>query len=433
MRLASGLEFSSWESFDMAAGYRDDNRYMASEKYDVVVVGGGPAGLRAAELTSAAGRRTLLADHKPSVGRKFLVAGRGGLNLTHSEPVENFLARYGESSARWETMLAEFSPAELRAWAAGLGIETFIGTSGRVFPLTKQAAPLLRRWIERLRKQGVSFRPRHALAGLRRAKNGEWTVDFTTAQGLAKIPTRAVILALGGASWPQTGSDGGWVNLLAEMGVAIAPLLPANCGYEVEWSPDFLAQAEGLPLKNIGVRAGGESVAGELLITKYGLEGGALYLLGRALRAMEKPALEIDLKPAFTAEQLAGKIRHAKSAHLLDQATQAWKLGPVAVALLQARAPFDSAANLAALAKAYPLTLRGPRPVDEAISSAGGVKWSELDDHLMLKSHPGVFCAGEMIDWDAPTGGYLIQGCFSTAACAARGLLLQLDHDFNDY
>jgi hypothetical protein len=395
---------------------------MGSEKYDVLVVGGGPAGLRAAEVTSAAGLRTVLADHKPSVGRKFLVAGRGGLNLTHSEPVEIFPGRYGSSAVRWQSLLADFSPGDLRAWADGLGIETFIGTSGRVFPLTKQAAPLLRRWIERLRKQGVSFRPRHGLAGFR-AKNGEWEVKFTTPQGPVLLQTRAVILALGGASWPQTGSDGGWVPLFTKAGIRVTPVAPANCGYEVDWPPEFLAQAEGLPLKNVVVRAGDESVAGELLITKYGLEGGALYQAGRALRTMAQPKIEIDLKPAFTEEQLAAKIRHAQGTHLLDQATRAWRLNRVAIALLQLRAPFASTGELATLAKGYSLTLRGPRPIEEVISTAGGVSWEELDDSLMLKRCPGIFCAGEMIDWDAPTGGYLIQGCFSTATRAAKGTL----------
>jgi uncharacterized flavoprotein (TIGR03862 family) len=396
---------------------------MRFEKYDVLVVGGGPAGLRAAEVVSAGGRRTLLADHKPSVGRKFLVAGRGGLNLTHSEPVENFPARYGEASGRWKNLLRDFSPDDLRAWAKGLGIETFIGTSGRVFPMTKQAAPLLRRWIERLREQGVSFRARHELIDFARTDQDAWKVDFQTPRGIVQIETRALILSLGGASWPQTGSDGGWASLLAKKGVHLTPFVAANCGYEVEWPAEFLAHAEGKPLKNVVVRAGGESVSGELLVTKYGLEGGALYQLGRTLRKLEKPQLEIDLKPAFTAEKLAAKLGNVTAPHLVKHAAQAWKLGPAAGALLRWRGPFASVEAITKLAKACPLDLRGPRPIDEAISTAGGVCWDELDDNLMLKTLPGIFCAGEMIDWDAPTGGYLIQGCFSTATRAAKGAL----------
>jgi len=399
---------------------------MDSEKYDVLVVGGGPAGLRAAELVSAAGLRTVLADHKPSVGRKFLVAGRGGLNLTHCAPVENFSGRYSGPAERWQSLLAGFSPGDLRAWAEDLGIETFVGTSGRVFPLTKQAAPLLRRWIERLRRQGVSFRPRYGLAGFRRMENGEWEVEFTMPKGAVTLRVRAVILALGGASWPQTGSDGGWVRLFTQAGIAVTPLAPANCGYEADWPSGFLEQAEGLPLKNVVVRAGGESVAGELLITKYGLEGGAIYQLGRELRTMPQPKIEIDLKPGFTTGQLVDKLTYnmhtaKEPSSPLEVAVRAWRLSRVAHYLLHMRAQFGSIRDLAALAKAYPLVLRGPRPIEEAISTAGGVSWEELDDDLMLKRWPGIFCAGEMIDWDAPTGGYLIQGCFSTATRAARG------------
>jgi uncharacterized flavoprotein (TIGR03862 family) len=396
---------------------------MASEKIDVLIVGGGPAGLRAAELISARGLKTVLADHKLSVGRKFLVAGRGGLNLTHSEPVEKFPARYGDSAERWQKLLADFSPDDLRAWAKGLGVETFVGTSGRVFPTTKQAAPLLRRWVERLREQGVSFRPRHELAAFRRVENGALEVDFITSQGGITFQTRVLILALGGASWPQTGSEGGWIDLFTQAGIAVTPFAAANCGYEVGWPSEFLATAEGLPLKNIVVMANGESAPGELLVTKYGLEGGALYQLGRALRSMPHPEIALDLKPAFSPARLASKIGHAKGAHLLDEAARAWHLGRAAIALLQLHAPFASAEKLIEKVKAYPIRLRGPRPIAEAISTAGGVSWDDLDDRLMLKGWPGIFCAGEMIDWEAPTGGYLIQGCFSTATCAALGAL----------
>jgi uncharacterized flavoprotein (TIGR03862 family) len=432
---------------------------------DVLIIGGGPAGLRAAELVSAAGLRTVLADHKPSVGRKFLVAGRGGLNLTHSEPVEHFPLRYGTEKNRWRDLLADFSPDDLRAWAKDLGIETFIGTSGRVFPESKQAAPLLRRWIERLRRQGVSFRPRHKLIGFRtvafdlratvpsevaaavfsddvarsRARESvelkppthvggqlgkdSWEVTFSTPEGETIFQARAVIFALGGASWPQTGSDGGWVKLFSHAGIPLTPFAPANCGYEVGWTPEFLSQAEGLPLKNIVVRAEGESVAGELLITKYGIEGGALYQLGRTLRGMKKPSITIDLKPTFSLDHLTSKLRAATGADsLLDKATRVWRLGPAARALLSLHAPYDSTEKLIELVRAFPLSLLGPRPIEEAISSAGGVPWDELDDQLMLKRCPGLFCAGEMIDWDAPTGGYLLQGCFSTATRAALGV-----------
>jgi uncharacterized flavoprotein (TIGR03862 family) len=390
---------------------------MPGDSCEVLVIGGGPAGLRAAELTSAAGFRTILADRMPSVGRKFLVAGKGGLNLTHSEPLEKFVTRYGDDG-RWQSLLADFFPDDLRAWAEGLGIETFIGTSGRVFPTTKQAAPLLRRWIARLKEQKVDFRVRHEWTGL--VPREGWDVSFRTPKGDAILHARAVVLALGGGSWPETGSNGSWTSILGNAGITITPLVPANCGYEVDWPANFLHESDGKPLKNIVATAGTESVAGELLVTKYGLEGGALYQLGRALRGMEKPLLTLDLKPAFSAQQLVDKL-NAHSGASLDNAARAWKLSPAAKALL-GLCPVPSANALAALAKSFPLALRGPRPIDEAISSAGGVAWAELDEGLMLRRLPGVFCAGEMIDWEAPTGGYLLQGCFATATRAARGV-----------
>jgi uncharacterized flavoprotein (TIGR03862 family) len=390
---------------------------MAHDACDVLVIGGGPAGLRAAELASGSGYRVIVADRMPSVGRKFLVAGRGGLNLTHSDPVERFVKRYGDTD-RWRALLADFAPDELRAWAEDLGIETFVGTSGRVFPATKQAAPLLRRWVARLKKQGVEFRLRHEWTGL--APRDGWEVNFRLPHDNATLRARAVVLALGGGSWPQTGSNGAWVSILGQAGVAITPLAPANCGYEVSWTAAFLQTAEGQPLKNIVVRAGEESVTGELLITCYGLEGGALYQLSHSLRGMEHPQLSIDLKPTFTVEQLLAKVP-SDAKDLLEMAARAWKLSPVAKALLGLHA-VSSAHDLAALVKAFPIPLRGPRPLEEAISTAGGVAWPELDEHLMLRRLPGVFCAGEMIDWDAPTGGYLLQGCFSTATRAALGV-----------
>jgi uncharacterized flavoprotein (TIGR03862 family) len=394
---------------------------MSTDTCDALVIGGGPAGLRAAELLSASGAKVILADQMPSAGRKFLIAGRGGLNLTHSEPLEDFVRRYGEPQERWRDLLAEFSPDDLRAWAKDLGIETFIGTSRRVFPVGKQAAPLLRRWIDRLRKQGVVFRFRHFLTAFRPAKNEGWEVEFKRPADGVSVHARAIIFALGGASWPQTGSDGAWTRFFEEARIPLIPLAAANVGYEATWPKDFLAQAEGLPLKNIVVRSGGEEAPGELLITKYGLEGGALYQLGRVLRMQKKPQIEIDLKPSFSPEQLAKKLRSTPwQEDSLDRATVAWKLGPVARALLEISVVVDNDEELVRLAKALPVALERPRPIAEAISTAGGVAWEALDADLMLRGYPGLFCAGEMIAWDAPTGGYLLQGCFATGTRAGQ-------------
>jgi uncharacterized flavoprotein (TIGR03862 family) len=357
------------------------------------------------------------------VGRKFLVAGRGGLNLTHSEPVENFPARYSAEPERWRDLLATFPPEDIRSWAGQLGIETFIGTSGRVFPTGKQAAPLLRRWVERLREQGVQFAPRHDWAGFRAEEKGLIEAEFITPSGPLLHHARALVLALGGASWPQTGSNGKWISIVQEAGVRVVSLTPANCGYEVDWPPDFLEVAEGAPLKNLVVHAGKAEAAGELLVTRHGLEGGALYQLGRALRAIAAPQIQIDLKPTFTVEQLSVKLAAIRGPDRLIRAATAWRLTPAMSALLGLQAPFSSDHALALAAKSVSVILREPRPIAEAISSSGGIAWEELDTNLMLRKIPGVFCAGEMIDWDAPTGGYLLQGCLATGTRAGRGAI----------
>jgi len=385
----------------------------------IAIIGGGPAGLRAAEVASGGGASVSLYEAKPSVGRKFLVAGRGGLNLTKSEPREQFAQRYlgPDEGGRWPSLLAAFDSDALREWASALGIETFVASTGRVYPRELKAAQLLRRWVQRLRERGVSFAVNHRWQKL--TPGSPLTLEFHVHGASSQVSADAVVLALGGGSWPQTGSDGSWTTILRDLGVNVAPLQPANCGWEVPWPPSVLAAAEGKALKNLVVRAGTEEVSGELLVTSYGLEGGAIYQLGPALRAMSEPVLTIDFKPAFTVEQLVAKLGGA-SKNLTQLALQRWRLSEASMAVVQ-HAFADSTASahaLAAAVKACTLRLTGPRPIAEAISSAGGVSWSELDDDLMLRRLPGVFVAGEMIDWEAPTGGYLIQGCFATGTRA---------------
>jgi len=383
----------------------------------VLVIGGGPAGLHAADVANAAGAHVILCDAQRSVGRKFLVAGRGGLNLTHGEPVENFPARYVDEPERWRDLLRDFGPAELRAWAADLGVETYVGTSGRIFPRGQKAAGLLRAWIRRLRARGVEFRTGARLVNFARQEN-QWSVEFQTADDKFFISADSIVLALGGASWPETGSDGIWPEILGAHGVEITPWQSANCGWNVDWSPELLTRAEGLPLKNLTVRAGEESVSGELLITRHGLEGGAIYRLGRTLRSMSEPCLTLDFKPQLTVEAMRERIANLPPTEWF----RAWKLSKAAIALFETK--FANHRNdierTIALVKNFPIALRGPRPIAEAISSAGGVPWRELDEKLMLRELPGVFVAGEMIDWEAPTGGYLLQGCFTTATRAGR-------------
>ena len=360
------------------------------------------------------------------MGRKFLVAGRGGLNLTHAEPRERFATRYTapeQPAGWWPALLAEFDAEALRQWAGGLGVETFVASSGRVYPRELKAAPLLRRWVHRLRESGVRFALDHRWTHLRTGTR--WQMDFQNVDEVRTVEADAVILALGGGSWPETGSDGGWVSVLEHLHVSVAPLTAANCGWELSWPAAVLAQAEGRPLKNITVRAGETTATGELLVTKYGLEGGALYPLGPALRAMLEPEVIIDFKPAHTVAQLVKKLGNCPR-NFLAEARSRWNLGDATFAILEnlpGHAPFTSAESLATTVKGCALRLAGPRPLAEAISSAGGVRWSELDSSLMLRRLPGVFVAGEMIDWDAPTGGYLMQGCFATGTRAGRGAL----------
>jgi len=376
------------------------------------VIGGGPAGLRAAEVAAMAGLRVTLYDAKPSCGRKFLVAGKGGLNLTHGESPDRFVTRYtgpDQPEEIWENLISGFDPGALRAWAADLGVETFQATSGRVYPKALKAAPLLRRWIERLRGLGVRLEMNHRLVSL----DGSRRLGFSNGH---TATADAVILALGGGSWAKTGSDGGWTRIFEKLAVSVHPLAPANCGWEHEWSEATLA-AEGQPLKNIHVRAGERTAIGELMLTRYGLEGGAIYQLGATLRSMDEPAISIDFKPTFTQEQLVAKMESVRRDFLKEAAIR-WKLSEPAVAILAEKSHTD-AASLAREVKNCRIPLTRPRPIDEAISSAGGVCWSEIDSSLMLKKFPGIFLAGEMIDWEAPTGGYLMQGCFATATHAA--------------
>jgi uncharacterized flavoprotein (TIGR03862 family) len=364
-------------------------------------------------------------DAKASVGRKFLVAGRGGLNLTHEQPHADFVSQYSgptPAASFWDALLKEFDAGALRRWAAELGVETFAATTGRVYPREFKSAQLLRRWVHRLRESGVRFAMNHQWMALHpRAASGPLAVEFNAAGRTVTIHADAVVFAMGGASWPETGSDGGWVARFEQLSMGVTPLCSSNCGWETDWPQAVLDLAEGHPLKNIRGSVDALSVAGELMITKYGLEGGVIYKLGPALRAMVAPELVLDLKPAHSEEALIRKLGMCRK-HFLREARSRWRLDEAAFALLQMQcgdaADFPDAASTARAAKACRVRLRGPRPIAEAISSAGGVRWSELDDSLMVRRLPGVFVAGEMIDWDAPTGGYLMQGCFATGTRA---------------
>jgi uncharacterized flavoprotein (TIGR03862 family) len=396
---------------------------MTEHKRRVAIIGGGPAGLRAAEVALGKGALVTLYDAKPSVGRKFLVAGKSGLNLTNSAEFEDFLAHYSGRDFpvdRWRDYLKGFDNYHLSDWAYDLGVETFAAANGKVFPMSKKAAPLLRGWVLRLRELGVSFRMKHHWVGIE--KQGESVrVDFLLNDEPVNECYDAVVLAMGGASWPQTGSTGTWVPILENQGIEIVPLESANCGWECEWTPETRALIEGKPLQNLHVSAKGQKHTGELVVTRYGFEGAPLYALGTELRKMESPFIEIDFKPTFTEERLVAKMESARR-DFYKEAGLRWKLNETACAIIrQFYGEFDNAEALAKVAKRCRIPLTQARPIEEAISTAGGVAWEELDENLMLKKLPGVYCAGEMIDWEAPTGGFLIHGCFVTGKIAGQG------------
>lgn len=393
---------------------------------DVAVIGGGPAGLFAAELLSAQGLSVTVYDRMPTVGRKFLMAGRGGLNLTHSEDLEPFVARYGAAAERLRPWLEAFPPQALVAWAESLGQSTFVGSSGRVFPRALKASPLLRAWLARLAAQGVTIRTRAEWRG--------WNADGTLLLNGEAVRPRATVLALGGASWPKLGSNGAWAKILAERGAPVAPFQPANCGFDVVWSEMFKAKAAGEPLKAVALTHGRRRVRGEALITQHGLEGGAIYALSAALRdaiATDGSAVVwIDLRPETKIGELTGRLAKTKPGESLsNRLRKALHLSPAAIGLLReahgAKLPTEPG-PLARAVKGAPITLTAPRPIGRAISTAGGLAFSGLSDELEVAGLPNVFAAGEMLDWEAPTGGYLLQATFATARIAAQGVLRRL-------
>jgi len=407
----------------------------------VAVIGGGPAGLMAAETLSAAGLQVHLYDAMPSVGRKFLLAGRGGLNLTHSEPFDVFASRFGDRRTAVEPLLNAFGPDALRAWSQGLGIETFVGTSSRVFPTDMKAAPLLRAWLHRLRAAGVQFHMRHRWLGWpdQDSDAPATALRFDTPAGARTIAADAVVLALGGASWSRLGSDGAWVPWLQARGVAVAPLAPANCGFDMAWSAHFRERFAGQPFKSVAIAftdSSGRSFArrGEFVATATGIEGSLVYAASALLRdeiaANGSATLRLDLLPDRSAEQVAAAVRHPRGARSLSSHLKS-RLGIEGVKAgvlheVLTREEMLDADKLAATLKAVPLRLMAPRPIDEAISSAGGVRFEALDGTLMASALPGVFCAGEMLDWEAPTGGYLINASMASGVAVARGVLAYL-------
>ncbi len=407
----------------------------ADGKPFAAVIGGGPAGLMAAEVLIQGGARVGLFDAMPSVGRKFLVAGKGGLNLTHSETREAFMARYGTRRGQLEALIDQFGPEQLRKWAYDLGIQTFVGTSGRVFPLDMKAAPLLYAWRQRLTASGLTFYMRHKWLGW----NDQGCLRFETpgaAGGEIAIRAQVVVLGLGGASWPQLGSTGAWTEILAARGVGLAPFKPSNCGFDVHWTDHFREKFNGQPLKSVSVtftNAQGSTLKrqGEFIVTPNGIEGSLIYALSAPIRDeienTGSASIHLDMAPDWSHERLADRLSHPRgSRSISSHLEKAVGIKSVKAGLLWEFLPrslFEDPHKLAAAIKNLRVPLVAPRPLEEAISSAGGVTFESLEKNLMLRATPGVFCAGEMLDWEAPTGGYLITACFATGRAAGLGAL----------
>ncbi len=398
---------------------------------DVAVIGAGPAGLMAAEVLADGGASVTVYDAMPSAGRKLLMAGRGGLNLTHSEPLPQFMTRYGDKAARLSPVIDAFPPDALRAWSEALGQPTFIGTSGRVFPQAFKASPLLRAWLRRLNASGVRLTLQHRWIGW----DDDGRLSFATPQGQVTVEAAATVLALGGASWPRLGSDGRWADLLRQRGVHIVPMRPANCGFVVAWSETFSERFAGQPLKNVELRFGANAVRGEAMIGHGGIEGGAVYALAAPLRdeiaRAGQAVLRLALRPDLDGQRLLERLTKPRGKQsFATYLRKAAGLAPVAIGLLYESAlaakidlPRLPAADLAARINDVQINLTGTTGLDRAISTAGGIAFEELDDGFMLRRLPGVFAAGEMLDWEAPTGGYLLQASFATGAAAGRGVL----------